>query len=208
MDRAWLRAERVLYASTHTLAGLHTLFGPPHKWWGDERRRVDTAKISSAPGKKKRERLRKSRRDRVNESEGCVRMRVCVSVSVCMCSCGYTQWHGALQTVSARKKWRPACGKEKEKQKWLRVHSRQYCIFFKPSKQRLPGWAQNGGRGTESERGMKRLGSTSSLLSYSTLYLTSIGPIQTQLKHRKFSHSDSNKTIWGSLFLFPTADHK
>lgn len=56
MDRAWLRAERVLYASTHTLPGLCTLLDPPHKRWGDERRHANTSKISTTAGEKKRER--------------------------------------------------------------------------------------------------------------------------------------------------------
>lgn len=102
MDRAWLRAERVLYASTHTLPGPYTLLNPFYKLWSDERRHANTSKIPTTAGEKKREWGGKAEETEVIKVKTiwqCVRASMCAYMSMCK-KTGSTDT--ALQAASAR----------------------------------------------------------------------------------------------------------
>lgn len=95
---------------------------------------------------------------------------------------------------------------ERWKLKWLPLLP-QY--FHPPHQERKHKWGskrwRSGGRGSEERAQMKRLGSTSSHCSYSLLYLTSIWPIQTQLRPRKGSPIQIRKTNLVKCISFPPA---
>jgi len=103
MDKTWLRAERALYASTHSLPGLYTLLNPPHKWRGDERRHANAPKDFSHCWRGEEGVRGKAEGETVGEGKKC--KTVCMPAHVLECAqrivkCKHctqdTEWEGTM----------------------------------------------------------------------------------------------------------------
>lgn len=82
MDRAWLRAERVLYASTHSPGSVNSPRSSSLTmgWWKETCQYIQD--FSYCWREEQGARGESRRRGRVDESEKCLRMHLCV----CMCA--------------------------------------------------------------------------------------------------------------------------